>query len=98
MVALNVWTSHRGRCVVLWAVKDFFVMLQTSVETKGGPIQCLATHNVTRLGQIDILAADAHGTLIVVCGQQILSRQSLASHAVTCLQVQEDGREYELVS
>ena len=70
-------------------------MLQTSVETKGGPIQCLATHNVTRLGQIDILAADAHGTLIVVCGQQILSRQSLASHAVTCLQVQEDGREYD---
>ncbi|KAK7104667.1 uncharacterized protein [Littorina saxatilis] len=69
------------------------------VETKGGPIQCLATHNVTRLGQVDILAADAQGTLTVVCGQQILCRQSLASHAITCLQVQEDGRGYlEIVS
>lgn len=72
---------------------------KASVDTKGGPIQCLATHNVTRLGQIDMLSGDAHGTLTVVCGQQILSRQSLASHAVTCLLVQEDGRGYiEIVS
>ncbi|KAL8589732.1 hypothetical protein ACOMHN_027240 [Nucella lapillus] len=72
---------------------------KASVDTKGGPIQCLATHNVTRLGQVDMLSADSQGTLTVVCGQQILSRQSLASHALTCLLVQEDGRGYiELVS
>lgn len=71
----------------------------TCIETKGGPIQCLTTHNITRLGQIDILAADGNGTLTVVCGQQILSRQSLTSHAITCLVVQEDGRGYiEIVS
>ncbi|KAK7506914.1 hypothetical protein BaRGS_00001765 [Batillaria attramentaria] len=67
---------------------------QACVETKGGPIQCVAAHNVTRFGQNDLMTADSQGTLTVVCGQQILSRQSLASHALTCLQVQEDGRGY----
>lgn len=64
------------------------------IETKGGPIQCLAVHNVTRFGQKDVTAVDSQGTLTVLCGQQILSRQSLAAHALTCLQVQEDGRMY----
>ncbi|PVD26397.1 hypothetical protein C0Q70_14072 [Pomacea canaliculata] len=67
---------------------------QVLIETKGGPIQCLAVHNVTRFGQKDVTAVDSQGTLTVLCGQQILSRQSLAAHALTCLQVQEDGRGY----
>ncbi|XP_076464369.1 uncharacterized protein LOC143296377 [Babylonia areolata] len=67
---------------------------KTSIDTKGGPIQCMTTHNVTHVGQVDILTADAHGTLTVVCGQQILSRQHLTSHAITGLLVQEDGRGY----
>ncbi|CAH1263295.1 uncharacterized protein [Branchiostoma lanceolatum] len=63
----------------------------SALETKGGPIQQLALHNVTRFGSVDLVAADSQGTVTIFCNEQILARCSLGEHSISCLDVEEDA-------
>lgn len=63
---------------------------QIQLETKGGPIQTLAVHDVTKFYNDDIVAGDSLGTVTVFCNQQILSRHGLAKSSIRCLQIHKD--------
>ncbi|GFR99087.1 serine/threonine-protein kinase PAK 6 [Elysia marginata] len=61
------------------------------LETKSGPIQCLAVHDVTRFYKNDLIVGDSYGVLTMFCNKLILSRQSLTTdkdciHCVTVVQ------------
>jgi len=64
---------------------------QMKLETKSGPIQCLAVHDVTRFYHNDLIVGDSCGMLTVFCNKQILSRQSLSADSLICLTVIEDN-------
>lgn len=63
---------------------------QSSLETKGGSIQKLVIHNVTKFHANDLIVADSRGTVTVLCNGQILTRKAISQHALQCLQVDED--------
>jgi hypothetical protein len=68
------------------------------LESKGGPIQAVVLHDVTRLGggdrggTQDVLVADARGTVTVFSNEQILSRRAVSQQCIPCLVVQQDKR------
>ena len=61
-----------------------------SLETKGGPIQTLAVHDVTRLSASDLIVADSRGRVTVFCNDQILCRKAVSEHCIECLQILQD--------
>lgn len=65
--------------------------LISSLETKGGPIQCMVIHDVTKFYSNDIVVGDSQGTLTVFCNEQILNRRSLSNHSIDCLLIEQDG-------
>ncbi|XP_014666633.1 PREDICTED: uncharacterized protein LOC106808427 isoform X2 [Priapulus caudatus] len=69
----------------------FCLQLKSQLDSKGGPIQMMAVHDVTRFSSNDLLVADSHGTLTVFCNEQILHRQRLSDSSINCLQVEQDA-------
>ncbi|XP_064603523.1 uncharacterized protein LOC135468961 [Liolophura sinensis] len=61
-----------------------------TLETKSGPVQNLVVHDVTRFYHKDLIVGDATGRLTVFCDSQILSRQTISSHGINCVQVLQD--------
>ena len=61
------------------------------LETKSGPIQTLAVHDVTKFYHNDLIVGDSYGTVTVFCNQQILCRHTLARDNINCLQIQDDA-------
>ncbi|XP_013381513.1 uncharacterized protein LOC106152470 [Lingula anatina] len=66
------------------------VKLLHSLETKGGPIQALAVHDVTRFGATDLVVGDSRGSVTIFCQEQILSRSHVSDHSIDCMQIQQD--------
>ncbi|XP_053405304.1 uncharacterized protein LOC123566151 isoform X2 [Mercenaria mercenaria] len=63
---------------------------QILLETKGGPIQTMAVHDVTKFYNDDLVTGDSVGMVTVFCNQQILCRHSLARDSIKCLQIHKD--------
>lgn len=63
---------------------------QILLETKGGPIQTMAIHDVTKFYNDDLVTGDSVGVVTVFCNQQILCRHSLAKDSIKCLQIHKD--------
>ncbi|GFO48701.1 serine/threonine-protein kinase pak 6 [Plakobranchus ocellatus] len=63
------------------------------LETKSGPIQCLAVHDITRCYNSDLIVGDSCGVLTMFCNRHILSRQSLSAEkdSIICLTVIQDN-------
>lgn len=61
------------------------------LETKSGPVQTLAIHDVTKFYHNDLIVGDSCGTVTVFCNQQILCRHNLARDNISCLQIQNDA-------
>ncbi|XP_060574235.1 uncharacterized protein LOC132731946 [Ruditapes philippinarum] len=60
------------------------------LETKGGPIQTMAVHDVTKFYNDDLVTGDSVGMVTIFCNQQILCRHSLAKDSIKCLQIHKD--------
>ncbi|XP_069116021.1 uncharacterized protein [Argopecten irradians] len=67
-----------------------FKSQQTTLETKSGPIQAMAIHDVTKFYHNDLIVADSCGTMTVFCSRQILCRQSVAESSISSIQVDKD--------
>ena len=65
-------------------------LFQVSLETKSGPIQTMAVHDITKFYHNDLLVADSCGSLTIFCNQQILCRKSVLDASINCLQVDQD--------
>jgi len=63
------------------------------LETKGGAIQGILLHDMSRYGTVDLITADAEGNVVVFSNSQILFRTSVA-YPVTCLCIDTDLRGY----
>lgn len=63
---------------------------QLVLETKGGPIQTMAIHDVTKFYNNDLVTGDSVGMVTVFCNQQILCRHTLAKDSIRCLQIHKD--------
>ncbi|XP_052269427.1 uncharacterized protein LOC127870885 isoform X2 [Dreissena polymorpha] len=61
------------------------------LETKGGPIQALAIHDITHFYKEDIITGDSVGMVTIFCNEQILSRHSLSKSTIKCLQIYTDA-------
>jgi hypothetical protein len=77
--------------------RDIVLQVQTCLETKGGPIQTAAIHNVTKFVSNDLIVGDSRGMLTVFSNGQILSRQTLSDNSIQCLQVEEDASKYIII-
>ena len=51
-----------------------------TLESKGGPIQAVALHDVTRLGNKDVVVTDSRGMVTVFSNEQILTRRAVSQH------------------
>ncbi|XP_052768828.1 uncharacterized protein LOC128209049 [Mya arenaria] len=60
---------------------------QIFLETKGGPIQSIAIHDVTKFYNDDIVAGDSVGMVTIFCNRQILTRHSLSKNSIHCLNI-----------
>ena len=69
----------------------------SSLETKGGPVQTLAIHDVTRFYSNDLVVVDSRGMLTVFCNEQILNRRQISDHCIQCLQVQQEASKYSFI-
>lgn len=65
-----------------------------SLETKGGPIQAMAAHNITKLSNIDLIVADSKGMVTIFCDNQILCRKAVSKSSIECLQILQDSCKY----
>jgi len=65
--------------------------IRTSLETKGGPIQQLKLHDVTRFSSIDVVSADSRGVVTVFNKEQILRREAIAEDCIQCMQIEHDA-------
>ncbi|OWF43528.1 hypothetical protein KP79_PYT09512 [Mizuhopecten yessoensis] len=65
-------------------------LIYTTLETKSGPIQAMAIHDVTKFYHNDLIVADSCGIMTVFCSQQILCRQSIAESSISSIQVDKD--------
>lgn len=61
---------------------------QVIMETKSGPIQCMAVQDVTKFYHNDLIVADSTGMMTIFCNQQILCRQSVSDSCINCVQTQ----------
>ena len=50
-----------------------------SYETKGGPVQSLLSHNVTKFSSEDVLVGDSNGVFTIITNGQLLNRRSLCT-------------------
>lgn len=73
---------------------DFNLFSKVVLETKSGPIQTLAIHDVTKFYHNDLIVGDSCGVVTVFCNQQILCRHNLARDNISCLQIQNDACKY----
>ncbi|KAK3715064.1 hypothetical protein QZH41_012133, partial [Actinostola sp. cb2023] len=62
----------------------------SKLESKGGPVQCLHLHNVTKFGSTDLIVGDSKGTLTIFSNEQILNRRILSQGCITTLTVDVD--------
>ncbi|KAL4237600.1 hypothetical protein ACF0H5_002314 [Mactra antiquata] len=60
------------------------------LETKGGPIQTMAIHDVTKFYDNDLVTGDSVGMMTIFCNQQILCRHRVAKDSIRCLLVHKD--------
>lgn len=60
------------------------------LESKGGPIQVIALHDVTKFGSVDIITGDSRGLMTILSNGQILDRQHVSDHSINSLKVDED--------
>jgi len=58
------------------------------LETKGGPIQTLLLHDVTKFGMIDLIVGDSAGNLELFSRHTLLSRSQLQAE-ITCIIISE---------
>lgn len=65
-----------------------FKNTQVIMETKSGPIQCMAVQDVTKFYHNDLIVADSCGMMTIFCNQQILCRQSVSDSCINCVQTQ----------
>lgn len=61
-----------------------------SFETKGGPIQSLVVHDVTKLSSSDIVISDSRGFVTVFCNEQILARKVVTDRCICSLLLDSD--------
>lgn len=67
------------------------------METKSGPIQCMAVQDVTKFYHNDLIVADSCGMMTVFCNQQILFRQNVSDSCINCIQVQTNTSMYHVL-
>ncbi|XP_070577115.1 uncharacterized protein [Ptychodera flava] len=65
--------------------------LKCTLETKGGPIQSLLLHDITKFGSIDLLVGHSGGVITIFCNEQIVNRCSFSEQSVDELQVDHDA-------
>lgn len=89
----NYWLSRQPEYVLL-IYNIFLIQPWKCLESKGGPIQSLTLHDVTKFGSIDVISGDSRGTMTILSNGQILDRRHLSDHSINSLQVDEDLGEY----
>ena len=62
-----------------------------TLESKGGPVQCMAVDDVTRLHSKDVVVADSKGMVTIFHKRQILRRKAVSDDAIHCIAVQKDA-------
>ncbi|XP_077864162.1 uncharacterized protein LOC100373710 [Saccoglossus kowalevskii] len=65
--------------------------LKSILETKGGPIQSILLHDVTKFGSTDLLVGHSGGMVTVFCNEQIFSRCSITENSVDNLEIDHDA-------
>jgi len=68
-----------------------------SFETKGGPIQPLVVHDVTKLSSHDIVIGDSRGFVTVFCNEQILTRKVVSDRCICCILLDSDASKLLLI-
>ncbi|XP_028398736.1 uncharacterized protein LOC114522281 [Dendronephthya gigantea] len=61
------------------------------LETKGGPVQILCLHNITKFGSVDLIVADTKGTLTFFGNKQILYKMAISEGCISALTVDIDA-------
>ena len=72
----------------------FCVQCAASFETKGGPIQSLVVHDVTKLSSRDIVIGDSRGFVTVFCNEQILARKVITDRCICSLLLDSDASKF----
>jgi len=62
-----------------------------SYETKGGPVQSLLSHNVTKFSSEDVLVGDSNGVFTIITNGQLLNRRSLCTGNITSIVIDTDS-------
>ncbi|RUS80355.1 hypothetical protein EGW08_011894 [Elysia chlorotica] len=92
---INVVTGGEDGMVRIYQVtaQGLDTKPKLELETKSGPIQCLAVHDITRFYNSDLIVGDSCGVLTMFCNKLILSRQSLTSDedCINCVTVIQDN-------
>ncbi|KAK2169609.1 hypothetical protein LSH36_8g01061 [Paralvinella palmiformis] len=68
-----------------------------TLESKGGPIQTLMIHDVTKLAHNDIIVADSRGMVTIFSNEQILTRKAVSEHCIQCIGIQKDALGYNAI-
>jgi len=74
-----------------------FKQCAVSFETKGGPIQSLVVHDVTKLSSCDIVIGDSRGFVTVFCNEQILARKVVTDRCICCLLLDSDASKFFII-
>lgn len=86
IVARKIIGKNISNCVL------FFISIQELIklETKGGPVQTLCLHDVTKFGSVDLIVADSKGTLTFFGNKQILYKMTISEGCISALAVDID--------
>ncbi|XP_046848446.1 uncharacterized protein LOC124442003 isoform X2 [Xenia sp. Carnegie-2017] len=60
------------------------------LETKGGPIQALCLHDITKFGSVDLIVADSRGTLTFFGNKQILNKMTMSEGCIVSVAIDVD--------
>ncbi|CAB4027394.1 uncharacterized protein LOC110231309, partial [Paramuricea clavata] len=72
------------------SVKNVSLKELIKLETKGGPVQTLCLHDVTKFGSVDLIVADSKGTLTFFGNKQILYKMTISEGCISALAVDID--------
>ena len=55
------------------------------LETKGGPVQTLCLHDVTKFGSVDLIVGDSKGMLTFFGNKQILYKMAISEGCISAV-------------
>lgn len=79
--------SHPWLIPGMFNIASNFIFGQELIklETKGGPVQTLCLHNVTKFGSVDLIVGDSKGMLTFFGNKQILYKMAISEGCISAV-------------